>query len=114
MQSIAQASTATPDPSEQRDSDSVTADRIERHVDQIMATLAEPTSTEALAALAAEHDLQIEEWDTSTLDERLRDKFLAHYIELDGIRSIVVPLGQDPAMSLHGVRALIAHLGVTA
>jgi hypothetical protein len=99
---------------DQRDSDSATADRIEQHVDKIMAALREPTATEALDALAAEHQLRVEEWDTSTLDESLRDKLMAFYGETDGNRIVVVPKGQDPVERLHAVRTLLTHLGVIA
>jgi hypothetical protein len=68
----------------------------------------------AVNALAAEHGLQIEEWDTSTLDEALRDKFFAMYVESKGDRFIVAPLGQDPAHRLAAVRALLERLGTAA
>ncbi|MDX2839488.1 hypothetical protein PV377_10945 [Streptomyces ipomoeae] len=70
---------------------------------------------EAFHALTAEHHLRVEEWDTSTLDENLRNKFYAFYLQLkDGTRILVVPAGQDPVQRLHAVRALLAHQGVTA
>ena len=73
-------------------------------------------ATEAFKAIVAEHPrIQFEEWDTSTLDEKLRDKYLAHYTEhKDGTRLLVVPLGQDPTVRLAAVRTLLAHEGVTA
>ncbi len=75
---------------------------------------AQPDPHATVKALAAEHGLQIEEWDTTTLDANLRDKFFALYAEVKGDRFIVVPTGQDPAHRLAAVRALIAHQGVTA
>lgn len=73
-------------------------------------------ATEALKALAADHPgIQFEEWDTATLDEPLRGRFLAHYLEhKDGTRILVVPLGQDPTVRLAAVRTLLNHQGVTA
>lgn len=73
-------------------------------------------ATEAFEAIVAEHPrIQFEEWDTSTLEEKLRDKYLAHYLERkDGTRLLVVPLGQDPTVRLAAVRTLLAHEGVTA
>ncbi|MBC2903994.1 hypothetical protein [Streptomyces cupreus] len=90
MHSIAQASTATPNPSGQR------------------------SDTETFEALAVEHNLTVEEWDTTDLAEDLRDKFLALYIESRDRKTIAVPLGQDPAHRLAAVRAVLAHLEVTA
>ena len=69
---------------------------------------------QTVKALAAEHGLQIEEWDTSTLDEGLRDKFFAMYVQTKDDRFIVVPAGQDPAHRLAAVRALFTHPGATA
>ncbi|MGW1892112.1 hypothetical protein ACWCP6_17910 [Streptomyces sp. NPDC002004] len=69
----------------------------------------------ALAALIAEHNLQIEEWDTATLPEPLRPAFLAFYCRLDdGSSIVVVPLGQNPAERLTAIRELIAHAEVQA
>jgi hypothetical protein len=85
--------------------------RIERDVDRIMAAITDPIA--AFQALTA--GLHVEEWDTASLDENLRDKFVAFYLERkDGTRLLVVPVGQDPAVRLHAVRALLAHPGVTA
>lgn len=69
---------------------------------------------ETVEALAAEHGLAIEEWDASALDEPLRDKFFAMYVQTKDARYIVVPVGQDPAHRLAAVRALLAHPGTTA
>lgn len=74
----------------------------------------QPDPYEAVNTLVAEHGLQIEEWDTSTLDENLRDKFFAMYVESKGDRFIVVPLGQDPAHRLAAVRAVLTHPGIAA
>jgi hypothetical protein len=107
-------STAPSTPTVQREDDATQADRIERHVDRIIDALAEPTPTEAFEALVAEHQLHVEEWDTSTLDEDLRDKFFALYIESRGRKIVAVPIGQDPAHRLAAVRALLAHFEVVA
>lgn len=61
-------------------------------------------------AFAAEYGLQVEEWDTATLAENIRDKFMAAYFEIDGKRILVVPAGQDPAERLHAARELVAEL----
>lgn len=61
-------------------------------------------------AFAAEHGLQVEEWDTAALAENIRDKFMAAYFEIDGKRILVVPAGQDPAERLHAARELVAEL----
>ncbi|MGW3724174.1 hypothetical protein [Streptomyces sp. NPDC000851] len=107
-------SASTPAVQERRDSDSAATERIDRHVGQIMAALSAPTPTEVLQALAAEHGLQMEEWDTDTLDEEYRGKFFAFYVETADRKVIVVPAGQDPTHRLAAVRTLLAHLGVTA
>lgn len=84
------------------------------------ATASSPTpvdrrhTIETFQTLVAEHGLQIEEWDTSTLDEGLRHKFRAFYAETAERKVIVVPTGQDPAERLHAVRLLLPHMGVTA
>lgn len=74
----------------------------------------QPDPHETIKALAAAHDLQIEEWDTSTLDESLRNAFFAMYVRTRSERYIVVPVGQDPAHRLAVVRALLAHPGAAA
>ena len=80
------ASTAMPPPSDQRD------------------------PVVAFQALTARYRLQVEEWDTATLAENIRDKFMAAYFEIDGKRILVVPAGQDPAERLHAARELAAEL----
>lgn len=64
-------------------------------------------------ALAAEHGIQIEEWDGATLDPDLYARLGAMYVQTRDDRYIVVPAGQDPAHRLAAVRALLAHPGVT-
>ena len=138
---IPEASTVTPDPRDQRPHAHGTT-RLDRliaalpdAVDQSMQTpiphlytpgkAAELTAamiaelraahaaTEAFKALTAEHHIQVEEWDTATLDEKLRDKYLAHYTEhKDGTRLLVVPAGQDPAQRLGALLSLLNHQGV--
>lgn len=65
-------------------------------------------------ALAAEHGIRIEEWDTSALEDGLRSAFFAMYVRARDECYIVVPAGQDPAHRLAVVRALLAHPGVAA
>lgn len=113
MSTTVQPSTAPSTPTG-RDSDSARAERIEQHVDHIIAEIAKPTPTEAFEALVAEHGFQVEEWDTDDLDGKLRDKFFAFYLETADRKVIVVPVGQDPAHRLAAVRALLAHPGVIA
>ncbi|MER6064861.1 hypothetical protein ABT167_27540 [Streptomyces sp. NPDC001792] len=72
------------------------------------------TATEAFEALVAEHGFQVEEWNTDDLDEPLRDKFFAFYVETPAQKTIVVPIGQDPEHRLAALRALLAHPGVIA
>jgi len=114
MTNSATTATAPSTPTNRRNRDSAQTERIEQHVDEIMAAISKPTSTETFAALVAEHGLQVEEWDTSTLDEQYRDKFFAFYVETRDRKVIVVPQGQDPDHRLAAVRALLNHLAVTA
>ncbi|MFJ4617387.1 hypothetical protein [Streptomyces sp. NPDC088812] len=59
--------------------------------------------------------IHVEEWDTSTLDERLRNGFIGHYLECkDGTRILVFPLGQDSAQRLAVVRTLLSRAEATA
>ncbi|WP_045563004.1 hypothetical protein [Streptomyces sp. FxanaA7] len=74
----------------------------------------EQEARESLAALLAEHRLRIEEWDTATLDPRLRDRIQAVYDPTEGDRVVIVPAGQDPIGRLAAVRELIAGLGGAA
>lgn len=72
-----------------------------------------PGST--LDALTTEYNLQLVEWDTTSLDECLRDKFYAQYLALrDGRRLVVVPAGQDPNVRVNVIHSLITHLGKDA
>jgi hypothetical protein len=74
----------------------------------------EQEARESLAALLAEHRLRIEEWDTATLDPRLRDRIQAVYDPTGGDRVVIVPAGQDPIGRLAAVRELIAGIGGAA
>lgn len=71
----------------------------------------EQEARETLAALLADHQLRIEEWDTATLDPRLRDRIQAVYDPTEGDRVVIVPAGQDPIGRLAAVRELIAGIG---
>lgn len=80
---------------------------------RIMAAITDPTT--AVQAAVSQCGIDLEEWDTSTLSESLREGFCAFYLEhKDGTRIIVVPAGQDPVIRLAAVRAILAHSGVTA
>jgi monoamine oxidase len=75
----------------------------------------EQEARDTLAALLAEHGLRVEEWDTSSLDARLRTRLEALHDPTDGDgTTIVVPAGQDPIDRLTAVRKLIADLGGVA
>jgi uncharacterized protein len=87
----------------------------ERTVDRIMATVNPVTLPEPLQAIVMAHGIRVEEWDPAALDENLRSKFFAFYVEsADGTRILVVPAGQDPTVRLHAVRAIFDHEGMTA
>ncbi|OQR64749.1 hypothetical protein B6E66_07265 [Streptomyces maremycinicus] len=75
-----------------------------------------PLPTDGAAAFEAlTSGIAVEEWDTSTLDECLRDGYFGHYLERkDGTRLLVFPLGQDPVQRLAAARVLLTHAGVTA
>lgn len=62
---------------------------------------------EQLDELRAVHRLDVEEWDTAFLDEKLRDGFQGWYCELHGRPLMVFPLGQHPVERLAVARALI-------
>ena len=68
----------------------------------------------AFSALVAEYRLQVEEWDTTTLDPKYRDRVLAIYLQTDDKRILVVPAGQDAGERLVATCRLLAHLEVTA
>ncbi|SOD80093.1 hypothetical protein SAMN06272781_6864 [Streptomyces sp. 1222.2] len=74
----------------------------------------EQEARENLAALLAEHRLRVEEWDTATLDPKLRDRIQAVYDPTGGDRVVIVPAGQDPIGRLAAVRELIAGIGGAA
>ena len=71
----------------------------------------EHEARETLHALLAEHGVQMEEWDTATLDPKLRQRFVAFaLVHNETQRLIVVPQGQDPIARLAAVRELIADM----
>lgn len=74
----------------------------------------EQEARESLAALLAEHRLHVEEWDTATLDPKLRDRIQAVPDPTEGDRVVIVPAGQDPIGRLAAVRELIAGIGGAA
>lgn len=75
----------------------------------------EQEARDTLAALLAELDVELEEWDAASLDPKLREAFDAFaMVSEDGPRLVVVPLGQDPIARLEAVRCLIGYLGGAA
>lgn len=68
----------------------------------------EQEARDTLTALLAEHGVEMEEWDTASLDPKLRREFVAFaMVREDGLRLVVVPAGQDPIARLDAVRNLI-------
>jgi hypothetical protein len=100
------------------DLDDVSPARLRSLVDQARTRLAEferlaneYEARDTLRAILAEHDLSIEEWDTATLDPKLRQHLRAVYDPTIGDgRTIVVPAGQDPIARLAAVCRLLAEL----
>ena len=69
----------------------------------------EQEARDSLAALLAEQDVELEEWNPATLDPLLRESFDAFAMRHLGDRMlVVVPQGQDPIVRLAIVRDLIA------
>lgn len=63
---------------------------------------------DTLRAILAEHGVEMEEWDTASLDPKLRRSFAAFaMLHKDGSRLVVVPKGQDPIERLAAVAELI-------
>lgn len=80
-------------------------------LDQAERLIKEYEARDTLAAILAEHNLQIEEWDTSTLDPALRDQLMAvHDPTLGNGRTIVVPAGQDPNERLTAVFRVVSRM----
>lgn len=64
-------------------------------------------------AIVAEHNLTVEEWDTSTLNSKLRKGFRAFGALLaTGERLIVIPRDQDPIERVDAVVHILRSLGV--
>jgi hypothetical protein len=75
----------------------------------------EHETRESLHALLAEHGLRVEEWDTASLDPRLRDHIRAVYDPTEGDgRTVIVPADQDPIERLTAVRDLVADMAGAA
>lgn len=75
----------------------------------------EQEARDTLAALIAEHGVELEEWNPATLDPLLRESFDAFgMLPPGGPRLVVVPVGQDPIDRLAAVRLLLANLGGAA
>lgn len=70
---------------------------------------------DTLRAILAEHGVEMEEWDTASLDPKLRRSFAAFaMLHKDGSRLVVVPQGQDPIERLAAVAELIRDIGHAA
>jgi len=71
----------------------------------------EQEARDTLAALLVEYGIELEEWDTASLDPKLREAFDAFgMLPEGGPRLVVVPVGQDPIDRLAAVRKLIGYL----
>lgn len=71
----------------------------------------EQEARDSLRVLLAEYRLRIEEWDTASLDPKLRGRIQAVYDPTEGDRVVIVPASQDPIRRLAAVRQLIAGIG---
>ncbi|MFG2648935.1 hypothetical protein [Streptomyces sp. NPDC048436] len=67
----------------------------------------------AFEALTAEYGLRVVAWDLSTLDHKLRESYVAAYVELNGDRVFVVPVDQDPHLRLSALNHVLTHHEVT-
>lgn len=67
-----------------------------------------------IQALVAEHGLVVEEFDTATLRESIRSKFMAFYFRTGSRKIVVFPLGQDLDERLRALRSLMTQPEVTA
>ncbi len=68
----------------------------------------EQEARDTLAALLAEHEMRVEEWDTGNLEPAMRSHIKAvHDPTVGDGRTIVVPAGQDPIDRLAAVRSVI-------
>lgn len=76
----------------------------------------EQEARDALQALLAERGFEMQEWNTATLDAKLRRVFTAfRMVATGGLRLVVVPQGQDPIVRLAAVRDLLDNMrGATA
>jgi hypothetical protein len=84
-------------------------------LDQIERLAREYEAQDTLRAIVAEHELKIEEWDTATLDPKLRRGFVAFaMLHKDGSRLIVVPQGQDPIERVNAIAGLVNDLQAQA
>lgn len=74
---------------------------------QIERLAGEHEARDTLRAILAEHDAELEEWDTSTAPLMLRDTFMAAAHRENGQMTVAVPAGQDPIERVDAVvRAL--------
>ncbi|MFG2855668.1 hypothetical protein ACGFZ9_34210 [Streptomyces mirabilis] len=81
-----------------------TLDKMERLAD-------EQEARDTLAAIVAENDLQVEEWNADSLDPKMRDRFVAFLaVPKKGRTIVVVPEGQDPVERVNAVAGLVADI----
>nr|WSY53831.1 hypothetical protein OG999_29430 [Streptomyces sp. NBC_00886] len=85
-----------------------------KRLDEFERLANEYEAIDTLRAIVAEHNLHVVEWDMSALPADSRDGFLAHYLETDGRRILVVPAGQDPIVRMNAVCTLLTHQGASA
>ncbi|MGW1617763.1 hypothetical protein [Streptomyces sp. NPDC002172] len=113
---IPKASKAMPDPTIGASPTALHPDaemqaRVEQDTARVMAAIIDPAA--AFAALVTEYRLQVEEWDTTMLAPRYRDRFMAFYLQTDDKRILVVPAGQDAGERLVATCRLLAHQEVS-
>lgn len=82
-----------------------------KRLDEFERLANEYEAVDTLRAIVAEHHLHVEEWDTATLDPKLRERLMAVYDPTEGDgRVIVVPAGQNPIERLQAVARIVADM----
>lgn len=69
---------------------------------------------DTIRAILAEHNAQLEEWNTESLEPKMRDKFVALVMVQHGRPLIVVPKGQDPIERVSAIAGLVNDLAEQA
>lgn len=78
-----------------------------RELERVSKLAAQYEAIEELTALAVEHKVTVEEWDTASLDSRLRDDFVVWDRRIGGHRYLIFPKGQAPDERLAAARDLL-------